>query len=164
MGMASDISKQFTDELRHIATEPFISRDILMKSAEMVNEEFQSFKATTKGTARLYYVLPGAKCSDKNSNYKYYKELTKRKWESFDEFITYGYQIFWVVSFSNDQWNTKSTCTCPVYFKQYICKHLVAIALRDGIIECPQTANPQLIAPKRKQGRAKNATKALMRS
>lgn len=163
LSMASEISKQFTDGLRDVATEPKITRELMMRSAEMVNNQFQSFKATAKGSGRLYYVLPAQKCIEENRTYKYYKALAGRKWSSFDEFIEYGYQIFWLVCFNNDHWETQSTCSCPFFFKQHICKHLVAIALQSKIIECPQSSNPLLIAPRRKRGRAKNATMSLMR-
>lgn len=163
INMTNEISTQFTKGGRNIATEPNITRDVMMRSAEMVNNGFSAFKATAKRSGRLYYVLPTNKCLEENANYKYYKALSTRKWSSFDEYIQYGYQMFWLVCFSNDHWNTMSTCTCPIFFKQHICKHLVAIALESKIIDCPQSANPLLIAPKRKPGRLKNATMSLMR-
>lgn len=44
-----------------------------------------------------------------------------------------------------------------------MCKHIVAIALRDQVIECPITSNPILLAAKKGPGRKKNAYKSLMR-
>ena len=93
----------------------------------------------------------------------YYLTVAKRQWTSFDEYITYGYQMFWLVHFSSDDWKMKSSCTCPVFFKQNICKHIVAFALKENLIECPQTANPMMIAPRRQPGRSKNASKSLQR-
>lgn len=43
-------------------------------------------------------VLPAEKCSEENANLKYYKTLTARVWKSFEEYITYGYNIFWLVN------------------------------------------------------------------
>lgn len=160
--MTTDISKQLSEGIRIVASEPDISRDVMMRAAHMNNNGFQAFKATTKSN-RVFYVLPAKKCANENSNYKYYQSLVKREWTSFDEYINYGFQMFWTVNFVIDEWNKKSTCSCPFFFKQFICKHVVAIAIQKKIIECPQSANPTLIAPRRGPGRAKNATYALMR-
>lgn len=167
LGMASDISKQFSANLRDVATEPNFPKDMMMRAAEMENNGFQAFKATAKSSGRTYYVLPSATCSEENANNRYYQEIVKKSWTSFDEYISYGYQLFWLVNFCADKddamWMKKSTCSCPVFFKQNLCKHIVAIALQQEIIDCPLTSNPLLIAPRRKPGRSKNATKALMR-
>lgn len=165
--MASDISKQFTKNARDVAMEPNLPRDMLMRAAEMENRVFSAFKAKANGSGYDYYVLPAEKCSEEDANHRYYKILDKKSWSSFDEYINYGYQIFWLVKFCTKRddatWMKKSSCSCPVFFKQHLCKHIVAIALRQKMIECPLTANPLLIAPRRPPGRIKNATKALMR-
>lgn len=161
--MASEISKQFSENKRHVATEPDVTRELMMRAAEMEANGFQAFKATAKGSGTIYYVLPSEKCLQENAHYKYYKSLIKREWTSFDEYISYGYQIFWVVKFSSDQWKTSSSCTCPFFLKQHICKHIITIALKEKILECPQSANPLLISARRAGGRPKNAARALMR-
>lgn len=161
--MTNDASNQFTKGLRIIQKEPSICRELLMKAAKMNMDGFQAFKATGKDSGRVYYVLPAKKCLPENCNYKHYKTLAKQQWTSFDEFITHGYQMFWLVVFSTDEWKTKSTCTCPIFFKEFICKHIVATALKCKIIECPFSANPILIAPRKKPGRPKNATMCLER-
>lgn len=167
LGMASDISKQFSTNLRDVATEPHLPKDMMMRAAEMENTGFQAFKATAKGSGRTYYVLPSETCSEENANNRYYQQIVKKSWTSFDEYISYGYQLFWLVNFCAEKddamWMKQSTCSCPVFFKQNLCKHIVAIALQQQIIDCPLTSNPLLIAPRRKPGRSKNATKALMR-
>lgn len=164
IGMAQDISTQFTKGQRNVATEPQITRDTMVRAAEMECNGFQAFKAVAKETGRRFFVLPSEKCPEEQSSLSYYKHLKNRQWASFDEFLLYGYQMFWLVYVPSEQWKTNSTCTCPFFFKQHMCKHIVAIALKEGLCECPQMANPMLIAPKRKPGRTKNATTALMRS
>lgn len=161
--MASEISGQFASEQRIIATEPNISRNLMMTSAGMHSNGFTVFKATTKGSRRQYYVLPSAQCPKENATFSYYKSLTKQKWTSFDEYVTYAYQMFWLVSLDETEWKTQSTCTCPVFLKQHICKHIVALALREEMVECPNNANPMLLAARNKPGRKKNAYKSLMR-
>lgn len=162
LNMTSDTSKQFTNGQRINALEPIILRDMVMRAAQLDNNGYKSFKASTK-TGIQVQVLPAEKCPDENANYKYYQSLVKRKWTSFDEYVTHGYQMFWVVKFSTNAWKVNSSCTCPVYFKQRMCKHLLAIAMHDKLMECPQNANPVKLAPRRTRGRPINASQALMR-
>lgn len=160
--MTSEISKQFTSGQRFIALEPDIPRDVVMRAAILENDGFTTFKATKK-SGTVVEVLPAAKCPKENSNHKYYQSMQNRKWASFDEYMTHGYQMFWIVQFSKDNWKIESQCTCPVYFKHRMCKHILAIAMRDRHMECPQNANPVPLASKRRAGRPKNASGALMR-
>lgn len=160
--MTSDISKQFTNGERQIAMEPTIPRDMIMRAAQLENDGFNTFKASKKSGGDVE-IFTAKKCPIENANVKYYQSLVKRKWTSFDEYITHGYQMFWLVQFSKHEWKINSKCTCPVYFKQRMCKHILAIAMRDQLMECPQNANPTKLAPRRKAGRPKNASAALMR-
>lgn len=161
--MTANVSKQFSEGLRIVASKPNISREVIMRAAEIENNGLTAFKATSKNGG-IFYVIPSEKCLEDDANLKYYKSLAARDWKSFDEFITYGQHIFWIVKFSNDvEWDSKSSCTCPIFFKQHICKHIVAIAMHRKIMDCPQSANPILIAPRKKPGRTKNATMSLMR-
>lgn len=160
--MTAEISKQFTDGHRHIAVEPTIPRDMMMRAAILENDGFKTFKATTK-SGTVVEVLPAEKCPAENANHNYYRALIKRNWTSFDEYIMHGYQMFWIVQFSKDNWKVKSQCTCPVYFKERMCKHILAIAMRDKQMECPQNANPTRLVARRAAGRPKNASGPLMR-
>lgn len=161
--MTSDISKQFTNGQRHIALEPIIPRDMIMRAALLVNDGLNTFKASKKSSGEVE-IFAAEKCPIENATAKYYQSLVKRKWASFDEYITHGYQMFWVVQFSKHEWKINSKCTCPVYFKERMCKHILAIAMRDELMECPQNANPTRLLPKRRAGRPKNASAALMRN
>lgn len=160
--MTSDISKQFSKGEREIAGEPNISKKIF-QAAAMMGEGFKAFKA--KQPANLdaaIFVIPSSKCTAENANESYYKTLAKTTWKSFDEFIVHGFQQFHIVHFSNEYWKSKSTCSCPVFFKQNICKHIVAIGARLGALTIPNTANlVPLARTKRKAGRPKRTATAL---
>ena len=61
----------------------------------------------------------------------YNKQMNECKWQTFDDFsnCAFGY---WKISVDKDANETKwkkSTCTCPVYMKQYMCKHIIAIGI-----------------------------------
>lgn len=109
------------------------------------------------------YLVPSSTCDVENATESYYKTIAQMKWKSFDQFVKYGYQKFWHVEISKDKWKIDSNCSCPVFFKHYMCKHVVAIALREKLFVCPQSAYPNLLqATRKKPGRLKGASKALI--
>lgn len=53
-------------------------------------------------------------------------------------------------------------CTCPVFLKNYMCKHLLGVAIRFKYIHPPLEAKNLEIGKKRKRGRPSKAKKALI--
>ena len=39
----------------------------------------------------------------------------------------------WLVTFKLENW-LESTCTCPVYLKSYMCKHLIGLAVQKKLL------------------------------
>lgn len=139
--MTESISKQFSNGDRKIASEPKIAKKTFEEVAIM-GDSFKAFKAKKSISADVtIFSIPSRECAEDNANESYYKTLTKTTWKSFDEFIVHGFQQFHIVQFSSDCWKTKSTCTCPAFFKQNICKHIVAIGVRLGAVIMPATVN-----------------------
>lgn len=132
--MTQDVSKEFSNDKRTLAEELLISKETWNNAAKMHLEEFKTFKVKKSEADKSVYVLPSSKCDTENANVQYYKHLANRQWNSFDEFIKFGFQQFYVVTFSTTNWNVSSSCTCPHFFKQHICKHIIAIAVREGVI------------------------------
>lgn len=158
--MTSDISKQFLKGERAIATDPNIKRDVFEKAALMLMNDFKAFKAKQLESEYSIFSIPSSRCADASE--AYYKTLVKATWKSFDDFIVHGFQQFYIVKFSSQNWKIDSTCTCTAFFKQHMCKHIIAIGVRLDIIDLPDTANPtQLTATRRKPGRPNRTTKAL---
>lgn len=159
--MATDFSRQFSKGERELAVEPNIKRDVFESASHMIKNNFMSFKAKQQANSNiLLYCVPSSACA--NATELYYKTLVKSSWKSFDEFIVHGFQQFYIVKLSPESWNTKSTCTCAAFFKQHMCKHIIAVGVRASVIEFPESANPMRLAPtKRKPGRPKQAAKAL---
>lgn len=122
--MTEDVSQQLFDERRIIAEEPTISKETMTNAAMMHVKDFKSFKAKSGNNDIQTYVVPSSTCETDNANEKYYKCLVKRQWGSFDEFINFGFQQFWVVHLSMTHWKTSSSCSCPFFFKQHMCKQL----------------------------------------
>lgn len=159
--MTQDVSKQFSDGVRIIAEEPCISKETWTKAATMNVQKFKAFKAKKTSDDKTTYVVPSSKCDLHNANEIYFKSLVRREWQSFDEYINFGFQQFWKVNLAMTNWDVSSSCTCPSFLKQHMCKHIIALAVRDNGIEIPELANPVLLAKRRGAGRIANATRAL---
>lgn len=86
-------------------------------------------------------------------------------WNTFQRYSTINYKV-WCITMpddgSNGNWKNGS-CTCPHYMKNYICKHLVGLAMRLKYLKVPAAAKDVPIGEKRKRGRPAKALKALMR-
>lgn len=54
-----------------------------------------------------------------------------------------------------------STCSCPYFMKNPVCKHIIAIAMLKRLVQCPVEANPTILSQKPKRGRKSNANGAL---
>lgn len=131
-------------------------------AALMHQSRFKCFKAKSSMNDILVFLVPSQHCEEINANEIYYRSLVKRDWKSFDEFITYGFQMFYIVQLSRSSWKKKSTCTCVCFFKENICKHIIAVGMHEKIIECPDAFNPtSLCQYKRNAGRTQKAKKAL---
>lgn len=160
--LTEDISNQFSSGTRRIATEPVVKKSITNAAALMHQNQFKCFKAKSSTDDILVFLIPSQRCEPCNANEVYYRSLVKRQWKSFDEFLTYAFQIFYILQFSKSSWNMNSTCTCVCFFKENICKHIIAIGLRENIIKCPDSANPTSLGQyKRNAGPTKKARKAL---
>lgn len=159
--MAEDISQQIFDKVRVIAKEPTIKKEFWTKAAMMHADNFKSFRVKGQNNDKTISVVPSSKCDPKNANENYFKCLVKRDWKTFDEFISFGFQQFWTVTLSMTDWKISSSCTCPVFFKENMCKHIIAVGVKENVIEFPEIANPVLLAKRRPAGRIANAKRAL---
>lgn len=131
------------------------------EAATMVQNKFKSFKAKSSTVEKRVFLVPSSQCSESVANENHYKSLVKRQWQSFDEYIVHGHSKFYIVELNINAWNTKSTCTCVSFYKQNICKHIVALGMQQKLIHNIDTANPTLLQKRKIRGRIANATLAL---
>lgn len=91
-------------------------------------------------------------------------EITKYKNFDYNSFEEYKEVIFsiWVLFLPSDEskWR-QGTCTCPVFLKNYVCKHLVGMALRLKLVKLPP--NFITLEAERGRGRPKKAAPALIK-
>ena len=94
--------------------------------------------------------------------------MNKQNWITFEAFRNCAFGI-WCVTMPNPltefNWK-KGSCTCPTYYKKYICKHLIGIAIRlsaDTKVKVSIQAKNIKIGSKRRVGRPALAKPALVR-
>ena len=88
------------------------------------------------------------------------KRVTQLRWTTFDQFKKRAFKV-WIVTMKTDNWRS-ARCTCPSFMKQYKCKHSIGMAIRLKLVKPPPEAKQIPIGQKRKRGRPKKATKALL--
>lgn len=158
-------SQKLFSKDQQISTEPTIRREMMLKAIELEVNNFKAFKARkSKETANqdeIVILVPSDHCE--NPTREYYKQVQKKIWKSFDEYIEHGFLQFYLVKLSRTNWKTESHCTCPSYFKQHICKHIIANAVHEKLFEISPSMNPTLLGKQKKRGRPKNAFKALLK-
>ena len=62
----------------------------------------------------------------------------------------------------NDSYWKRSKCNCPAFLKNYICKHIVGMAIRLKHCKPPPEAKTVALGEKRKRGRPSKAKPALL--
>lgn len=155
-----DISKQYASGTREIINKPSVHKNLMRQAALFEQQKFKAFKAIR--TTIPTYIIPSSNCPAELGNVAYYSTLVQKSWTTFDEFINHGFQFFWIVQLSSDAWDSESSCTCPSFFKNNMCKHIIALAMREKILTYADNLNPTVIsAVRRRPGRVKNSSKAL---
>jgi len=84
------------------------------------------------------------------------------RWNTFDQFKKRSFAV-WIVNLPNDsdKWK-EGKCTCPCFLKKYMCKHVIGLSIRLKYVKPPPSAKQIPIGEKRRRGRPKKATKALI--
>lgn len=104
-GLTSSISLEFSNGLRVITNKPTIKDTMMKTAALMCQNNFKCFMAKRSMSGGPMFLVPSEKCDESLANEKYYRSLLKRQWNSFDEFVNYGFQKFYIVQISTTLWN-----------------------------------------------------------
>lgn len=90
------------------------------------------------------------------------KNTQTMNWNTFKRFRDRAFKI-WIIDLPKDKTNwADGRCTCPNFFKKFMCKHILALALRLKLAQPPVEAKSVPIGEKRRRGRPKKAAKALL--
>ena len=87
---------------------------------------------------------------------RYVKLVEQLKAKSFDDFEEQVRNIGRVY-LHKDDWRAKSFCRCRNFQKEYVCKHVVGLAIRLGFTRCPETAVDLAFQRKKQRGAPRKA-------
>ena len=82
------------------------------------------------------------------------------KWSSFEEFLQLHFAV-WRIEIDLNSFD-ESSCNCPFFMKNFVCKHVTGLGIRLKLIVPPLQAKCIPIGQKRKRGRAARAKPALL--
>ena len=115
----------------------------------------------------FYFTSSTEKHDINKTNMGTYIRLMKHmRWTDFDPYVDIVKSI-WKVTLSknctveNEEWKT-GMCNCPIFYKQYICKHMIGISMRNKILTFPLIAKNIPMDAKRKRGRPAKAKMAML--
>jgi hypothetical protein len=84
------------------------------------------------------------------------------RWNTFEQYKKRAFAV-WITQMPKQHNNWQDgECTCPYYMKNFLCKHIIGLAIRLKYVKPPPAAKDIPIGEKRKRGRPKKATKALL--
>jgi SWIM zinc finger len=119
---------------------------------------------TENDTVTLYYIAANGQPKLKEDDITKYRRMTEwvsnKSWKTFDTYVS-GMSRLWLVTFHANDWY-RSTCTCGTFQKNYICKHIIGLAVKFKVFELRPEAKCIPLCMKRKRGRPGKAKKALV--
>jgi len=120
-------------------------------------------RTETSKTISCFYIQPAASSKKLTmAETKQYDKLEKlRSWKFFDTYVTWQSKLWKVIMEADDYQN--AACSCPSYQKKFMCKHILGIAIGKKLYAVPPAVKDVPIGEKRKRGRPKKCSKALLR-
>lgn len=127
-------------------------------------EDEEDARSAVEIKNEVWYVAANQKNKQQISK-SWIKKHQLMKWETFDEFRKVNFSLYRI----NIQTPTTSTyfpslCSCKNFFKNYHCEHSLGMLLKLKLVNVPRKYARRLaqIEPRKKRGRPKKATPALM--
>lgn len=152
LGWHKEWSQEYTSGAKTVIEVPTVDLDLLTNSYNWARLN-KPLKSLTDDAGSKYYNISAG------NEVKPVDWTLIESWTTFDQFKTrafIGWKIVWETNWRN------VTCNCPVFLKNYICKHVVGIAIRKNLIAVPNEAKNVPIGQKRKRGRPAKSRKALL--
>lgn len=161
MDIVSDRSRAYVYGKIPFQSELKISEDVMSKEFELAKSK-KSMCSLSLDDELKFFMYAGD--NENIITIQLVGEFYKHEYETFNEFSRKAFLIWEITLQKNfDKW-CEARCTCPAFFKEYTCKHIVAVASRLGIITEPVVERAkQPLHPKKKRGRPSKAKPASMR-
>ena len=157
----SELVDPTSPNLKEFAMSPKLSLRLQTESYNWARKNV-SIKTRNKSGVSSFYIPPSGKPATRDCDILLYEKQAKtRPWKSFDTYAASQNKL-WKVVMAEDDW-ISSTCTCKAYWKKYVCKHILGLAIRLNKFNVVPEAKTVPIGEKRKRGRPAKAKKALLR-
>ncbi|CAF2123572.1 unnamed protein product [Rotaria magnacalcarata] len=150
-----DLSSSSTNA-KAFATEPTICLQLWTSSYQWA-KTIQDIICIQNDISKQYYIP--ARNLESISQIELKKYINKN-WTTFNQFKK-SYDIWCLEMQDDSNWKT-SKCNCPAFLKNYICKHIVGMAIRLKYCKPPAAAKTVPINSKRKRGSPAKAKPALL--
>lgn len=151
--LVSQFSRRYDTDLQ-FATEPSIARITWGLANNWVKLKLLLKKKRQVNGATVIAI----QSSEYNSKVK----ILSSMWPTLEDFKTFYNSKWYVTLASPDAKWLNALCSCPSYQKNFICKHIVGIAVRMGEVTIPDEIKSDItvIGGKRKRGRPASTKKA----
>lgn len=158
-------STQYVQDKEPPATVVTVTDELRVKAWQYAESEKSMVPEQLSNGELSVYVFAGDNMTQITLNDVRAQEKYKAK--RFDDFVKNAYSIY-KMTFADETVNDwiHAKCTCPAYAKDYMCKHILAVAYRMEALSPPDSLLKQIETPAPKKnpvGRPRKATKALIR-
>lgn len=157
IGMTAELSLSYADRSRVIANEIEVGLTLWRESSLWLCD-VKFFEHDQNETNAEYFVASSK--ANENFDVVLAKKLNNHKFKSFDDYCAKRHGLFWTVNLNKDSW-MNSKCDCLHFLKNYVCRHIVGIALKEKLVKLPKKALTVRIAKKATLGRKPKASSAL---
>lgn len=157
-------SKEYVMDKAHSVKEVQLTPQVQLKGYEYSKTKKEFFPIEVEKNIFKVYVFANA--NDRfqltNEDVDAFVNTDWTTFTSFEELIEAAFQMH-CISLDGDLNNWRNArCTCPAFSKEYICKHVVALFYRGGLLKPPANL-PEFLEPNPKRGRKAKAKKGLGR-
>lgn len=159
--MTRELSLNYAQHKREFATEAKVDLMLWREAASWAKSDVPQRNISSSCDETVVQVISSVGM-EKGLTFERIDAIQQKKWSSFDQFVNEGFGNCWTVQVSTPDWKDYSKCECPQFQKNYVCKHILGVALREKICKLPRTAIPTMLEQKAKPGRKKKNTKALL--
>lgn len=153
INLLSTYSCEYRDGLKEIENDVSRGKRLWKDASDWANSEKEP-RIEDDNDVKHYYLPAGAENQVEADDFEMYQA---RSWETFDDFCKNQFSI-WKVFMPKGSMQGAS-CSCPIFLKEYLCKHILGMAVRLQFVSLPDDLN--VMGKKRKVGRIAKAGPAL---
>lgn len=137
--MTAELSTDYASNKRVINEEQTIDLKLWREASSCLSDA--EYLVDTENVEGDIFYVASLKTKDQmeDFNLETVLELNNRKFESFDVYVKKRHDAFYTLDLNKKSW-LKSKCSCSHFMKNYICKHIVGLALRNKLCKLPKKA------------------------